>query len=172
MKKALLATLIIYLIIGGIIGGILIGKSLVEPEIITEQITIRTETIRYEQLPPEIVYRYFKVPVKVEVPTDPKPFSSEGELAEFLGGYVGNKVLKLRNSLLNEDNDCDDFAFSLRDYARSEILDIETEGFNKGEWDGKEYLEGSHLAYKVFIGNDVIIINPVTLEYWKLWSID
>ena len=172
--KCALSCLAVFIIAGSIISGIVIGKAIVEPQVITEQITIRTETIKYEQLPPEIVYRYFRVPIKikVEVPVEPKAFMSIEELGIFLGAYTGNLELRARNYYLDTDFDCDDFAFKLRDYALEKGMDIETEGFNKGEYNGEEYLKEAHLMCKTFIGNETILIDPIKLKYWSWWKID
>lgn len=159
-------SLAVFIIAGSIIGGIIIGKAVVEPQVIVEQVTIRTS--EYEQLPPEIIYRYFRVPVRIE----PKPFNGENELTLFLNDYDGNAKLVWENLFQGGNNDCDDFAFRLRDYAIEKGKLIETEAFSKGEWDGQEHMKENHLVCKTFISNDVYIIDPFTLEYWVRWQVD
>ena len=101
-----------------------------------------------------------------------RQFDNTLQLDYFLSTYNGNKVLALYQVYLKKDIDCDDYAFRLRDDARLKGYDIETEGFNKGEYNGREYMKKAHLMCKAFIGNDVILIDPVTLEYWSWWQID
>ena len=101
-----------------------------------------------------------------------REFRNTLELDYFLSTYHGHQELAMYKVYLKADIDCDDYAFELRDSAREKGFDIETEGFNKGEFDGRKYLKKAHLSCKTFIGNYVIIIDPITLEYWEWWKID
>lgn len=149
-----------------------IGYGEANPVVITEYKTVTRVVPHFIELPAKIEYRYFRVPVKVEVPVKLEPFESEQELAELLAAYGGNKVLLLRNKLLVEDNDCDDFALALVEFARSQGKDIVWDCIHKGTiWNSKR-LKMSHMGCATIIGNDVYFINPVTKEYWIAYRRD
>ena len=101
-----------------------------------------------------------------------QPFQSVEELQTFLDDYDGNLLLAMRQHYLHEIIDCDDYAFALRDYARSKGYDMETEIFYRGDWFINHKLSKDHIACKVFIGNWVYVVDPVNKSIWQSWWID
>lgn len=99
-------------------------------------------------------------------------FDSAEELQKFLGDYNGNLTLIAEIKILHKDIDCDEFAFKLRNYARSKGYDMETEIFCRGDWYINHKLRKDHFACKVFIGNWIYIVDPVNKKIWRLCRID
>ncbi|MCJ7654826.1 MAG: hypothetical protein MUO97_05920 [Dehalococcoidia bacterium] len=105
-----------------------------------------------------------------------QPFQSVEELQVFLNSYHVKTVWQI-----DVDNmpplplyNCKNYAFALRDYARSNGYDIETECFHKGDMILclNHKLTEEYAACKAYIGNEVYVIDPVTLSYWIEWLID
>ena len=108
----------------------------------------------------------------VWIEVNPQQFTSEDELQLLLAGYDGNKTITAKRIILKSKLDCDDYAFALKSYAVEMGYDVETELFYKGDYFFGKKLANDHMACKVYIGNDIYLIDPITLEFKKWGEID
>ena len=108
----------------------------------------------------------------VWIEVNPQQFTNEDEFQLLLAGYDGNNTITAKRMILKEKLDCDDYAFALKSYAVKRGYDVETELFYKGDYFFGKKLANDHMGCKVYIGNDIYLIDPITLKFKKWGEID